>query len=124
MTRRHWRNLHTSPEQYYGLGTISGTFLGWDWFGHSGGLQGYISRTCVYPSQELAVCVLTNAIDGWAHLWVDGMREHPAGVRAQRRANSQDKRLERTLVDAVGCGRSRADGQQGAVGVTRLHQRR
>jgi CubicO group peptidase (beta-lactamase class C family) len=72
MTRRHWRNPHTSPEQYYGLGTISGTFAGWDWFGHSGGLQGYISRTCVYPQQELTVCVLTNAVDGWAHLWVDG----------------------------------------------------
>jgi hypothetical protein len=26
----------------------------------------------VYPQQELTVCVLTNAIDGWAHLWVDG----------------------------------------------------
>jgi CubicO group peptidase (beta-lactamase class C family) len=72
MTRRHWRNPHTSLEQYYGLGTISGSFFGWDWFGHSGGLQGYISRTCVYPSQELTVSVLTNAIDGWAHLWVDG----------------------------------------------------
>ena len=72
MTRRHWRNPHTSLEQYYGLGTISGTFFGWDWFGHSGGLQGYISRTCVYPQQELTVCVLTNALDGWAHLWVDG----------------------------------------------------
>lgn len=72
MTRRHWRNPHTSLEQYYGLGTISGTFHGWDWFGHSGGLQGYISRTCVYPAEEIAVSVLTNAIDGWAHVWVDG----------------------------------------------------
>ncbi len=60
------------PRADYGLGTISGTFFGWDWFGHSGGLQGYISRTCVYPQQELTVCVLTNALDGWAHLWVDG----------------------------------------------------
>ena len=25
----------TAPEQYYGLGTISGSFDGWDWFGHS-----------------------------------------------------------------------------------------
>jgi CubicO group peptidase (beta-lactamase class C family) len=73
MTRRHWRNPHTSLEQYYGLGTISGTFFGWDWFGHSGGLQGYISRTCVYPQQELTVCMLTNAIDGWAPVWVDGV---------------------------------------------------
>jgi hypothetical protein len=73
MSRRHWRNLHTAPEQYYGLGTISGSLDGWDWFGHSGGLQGYISRTCVYPGQDLTVCVLTNAVDGWAHPWVDGI---------------------------------------------------
>jgi CubicO group peptidase (beta-lactamase class C family) len=72
MSRRHWRNPHTAPEQYYGLGTISGSLDGWDWFGHSGGLQGYISRTCVYPSQELTVSVLTNAVDGWAHPWLDG----------------------------------------------------
>jgi CubicO group peptidase (beta-lactamase class C family) len=73
MTRRQWRNPNTSPEQYYGLGTISGSLNGWDWFGHSGGFQGYISRTCVYPSQELTISVLTNAIDGWAHPWLDGI---------------------------------------------------
>jgi CubicO group peptidase (beta-lactamase class C family) len=73
MTRRQWRNPQTSPEQYYGLGTISGSFNGWDWFGHAGGFQGYISRTCVYPSQELTISVLTNAIDGWAHPWLDGI---------------------------------------------------
>jgi CubicO group peptidase (beta-lactamase class C family) len=73
MTRRQWRNPNTSPEQYYGLGTISGSLNGWDWFGHSGGFQGYISRTCVYPSQELTISVLTNAIDGWAHSWLDGI---------------------------------------------------
>jgi CubicO group peptidase (beta-lactamase class C family) len=73
MTRRQWRNPNTSPEQYYGLGTISGSLNGWDWFGHSGGFQGYISRTCVYPGQELTISVLTNAIDGWAHPWLDGI---------------------------------------------------
>ena len=73
MTRRQWRNPNSGLELYYGLGTISGSTAGWDWFGHSGGLQGYISRTCVYPQQELTVCVLTNAIDGWAWLWGDGV---------------------------------------------------
>jgi CubicO group peptidase (beta-lactamase class C family) len=73
MTRRQWRNPHTSPEQYYGLGTISGSFDGWDWFGHSGGFQGHVSRTCVYPGQGLTISVLTNAIDGWAHPWLDGI---------------------------------------------------
>jgi hypothetical protein len=73
MVRRQWRNQHSSLERYYGLGTISGSLNGWDWFGHSGGLQGYISRTCVIPEQDLTVTVLTNAIDGWAGLWVDGV---------------------------------------------------
>ena len=54
-------------------GAYDSTLQGWDWFGHSGGLQGYISRTCVYPAQDLTVCVLTNAVDGWAHFWVDGI---------------------------------------------------
>ena len=72
MDRRQWRNQHSSLERYYGLGTISGTLNGWDWFGHSGGLQGYITRTCVIPEHDLTVTVMTNAIDGWAGLWVDG----------------------------------------------------
>jgi len=72
MVRQQWRNPHSSVELYYGLGTISGCLNGWDWFGHSGGLQGYISRTCVLPKQELTISVLTNAIDGWAGPWVDG----------------------------------------------------
>lgn len=73
MVRRQWRDPHSSLERYYGLGTISGSADGWDWFGHSGGLQGYISRTCVLPAQELTVSVLTNSADGWAHPWLDGV---------------------------------------------------
>ena len=72
MVRRQWRNQHSSLERYYGLGTISGSLSGWEWFGHSGGLQGYITRTCVIPEHDLTVAVLTNAIDGWAGIWVDG----------------------------------------------------
>lgn len=72
MTRRQWRNPNTGLELYYGLGTISGATGSWDWFGHSGGFQGYLSRTCTYPQQEITVSVLTNAIDGWAALWGDG----------------------------------------------------
>ena len=72
MIRKHWRNPHASLETYYGLGTMSGTTGGWDWFGHTGGFQGYISRTCVIPAHELAITILTNSTDGWAGLWVDG----------------------------------------------------
>jgi CubicO group peptidase (beta-lactamase class C family) len=70
--RRQWRDPYSSIERYYGLGIISGSLGGWDWFGHAGGLQGYISRTSVLPDQELALSVLTNAVDGLAHFWLDG----------------------------------------------------
>jgi CubicO group peptidase (beta-lactamase class C family) len=72
MTRRHWRNPDSSLEGYYGLGIMSGTAAGWDWFGHGGGLQGYISQTRVIPSCEMTITVLTNATDGWAGFWTDG----------------------------------------------------
>ena len=72
MTRKHWRNPDSAVENYYGLGIMSGAFAGWDWFGHSGGLQGYISRTAVIPSCELTIVVLSNASDGWAWFWLDG----------------------------------------------------
>ena len=72
MTRRHWRNPHVSVERYYGLGIASGNTEGWEWFGHGGGLQGYISFTCVVPERELTVCILTNASDGWAGFWAEG----------------------------------------------------
>ena len=72
MTRRHWRNPHSSIERYYGLGIMSGNTEGWEWFGHGGGLQGFISFTCVAPERELTVSILTNASDGWAGFWTDG----------------------------------------------------
>jgi hypothetical protein len=72
MTRKHWRNPHASLEGYYGLGIMSGTMGGWDWFGHSGGLQGYISRTAVIPACDLSISIMTNATDGWAGFWLDG----------------------------------------------------
>ena len=60
MTRKQWRNPHASLEAYYGLGIMSGNTAGWDWFGHGGGFQGYISRTCVIPACEVTITVLTN----------------------------------------------------------------
>jgi hypothetical protein len=72
MTRPHWRDPHAAMESYYGLGIMSGTLNGWAWFGHGGGLQGYISRTVTLPGQDLAISILTNATDGLAGPWVDG----------------------------------------------------
>jgi CubicO group peptidase (beta-lactamase class C family) len=73
MTRKHWRNPNTTLEGYYGLGIMSGTTGGWDWFGHTGAFQGYISKTSVIPARELSITVLTNAIDGMAVFWLDGI---------------------------------------------------
>ncbi len=71
MTRHHWR-IPQSFEGYYGLGINAGKTDGWDWFGHGGGFQGYISRTCSIPDCELAISILSNSIDGAAPLWMDG----------------------------------------------------
>src|SRR5882724_3541126 len=72
MTRRLWRLPHLSLERHYGLGIIAGSVGDWDWFGHSGGFQGYITRTAVLPGRGLALSVLTNAVDGLADLWIEG----------------------------------------------------
>lgn len=73
MTRRLWPDDEASLGRHYGLGTISGGEGAWRWFGHSGGFQGFITRTCVFREQDLTVTVLTNAIDGLAHPWLDGV---------------------------------------------------
>ena len=58
---------HASLEGYYGLGIMSGTMGGWDWFGHSG--ERAIRRR---PRLHLTISIMTNATDGWAGFWLDG----------------------------------------------------
>lgn len=72
MSRRLWRDPHSSVERWYGLGTISGTLGDWEWFGHSGSFQGTVTRTANVPAHALTVSVLTNATDGSAQPWLDG----------------------------------------------------
>jgi CubicO group peptidase (beta-lactamase class C family) len=72
MVRRQWRLPHSSRERHYGLGIVAGTIGDWDWFGHSGGFQGYVTRTAVLPGRGLTLSVLTNAVDGLADPWIDG----------------------------------------------------
>lgn len=73
MAHRLWRNPHALVEGYYGLGLMSGTTHGWNWFGHSGSLRGYMSRTVTLPDSGLTVTVMANATDGWAQFWSDGI---------------------------------------------------
>jgi CubicO group peptidase (beta-lactamase class C family) len=73
MVRPQWHEEHSSLGRDYGLGIISGKLGDWRWFGHSGGFQGYITRTATLLGQDLTVSVLTNAADGMAHAWLDGV---------------------------------------------------
>jgi D-alanyl-D-alanine carboxypeptidase len=69
MIRPQWPEAHSSGKRQYGLGIICGEVGDWSGFGHSGGFQGYITRTVTVPAQALTVSVLTNAADGPAQGW-------------------------------------------------------
>jgi CubicO group peptidase (beta-lactamase class C family) len=73
MVRRQWRDLHASLERYYGLGTMSGTTGGWEHVGHSGGFQGFVTRSGALLGRDLAISVLTNAGDGWSGFWFESI---------------------------------------------------
>jgi CubicO group peptidase (beta-lactamase class C family) len=73
LIRRQWTDTCSSEPRDYGLGIISGKVADWPFFGHSGGFQGFITRTACLPEQELTLSVLTNAADGMAGLWLDGI---------------------------------------------------
>jgi hypothetical protein len=73
MAHPRWRDEHSPIETGYGLGIITGSFAGWDWFGHSGGFQGYLTRTVVVPKHEIAVSLLMNSADSAPAVWSDGV---------------------------------------------------
>lgn len=73
MTRRQWTIPHLAQGEDYGLGVSRGRIGTWDWFGHGGAFQSGLSATMVLECRELAVSVLTNAIDGPASAWAGGI---------------------------------------------------
>lgn len=73
MIRRHWAVPDDTAGRHYGLGIIGGTRDGHDWFGHSGAFPGFISRTACVPDWGVTVSIVTNAIDGPANPWIDGI---------------------------------------------------
>jgi CubicO group peptidase (beta-lactamase class C family) len=73
MTRRHWRDVDTTLERHYGLGLGCGSIKGWAFFGHGGSFPGTLSRTAVFPAEDVAVSVLGNSIEAPTHIWVDGI---------------------------------------------------
>ena len=96
MLRHQWRDPHASVERWYGLGTISSTLADWALSGHTGGFQGTVSRSVTVPAHDIAVSVLTNANDGQAYNWVDGMlhiiRTYSLRGAAARRLAGWDSR--------------------------------
>ena len=72
MSRQQWKDPWSAAPFTYGLGTIGSTFGGWQGVGHSGGFQGYLTRTAHVAANDLTVSCLTNSIDGPAHAWLDG----------------------------------------------------
>jgi CubicO group peptidase (beta-lactamase class C family) len=73
MTRPHWRDRESALGRSYGLGVHYGQIGPWDYFGHLGRFQGSLTRTAVLPGTGLAISVLTNANDGQAAQWLDGI---------------------------------------------------
>ena len=73
MRRPHWHDRDSTPGLWFGQGVAGGVLSGWDYFGHIGLFQGFFTRTAVLPEPGVTVSVLTNAIDGPAQPWLDGV---------------------------------------------------
>jgi CubicO group peptidase (beta-lactamase class C family) len=83
MVRILWSDHHEGQDLRYGLGLMSGRIGAWDWFGHGGAFQSCFSNTLVFPGRGIAVTVLSNAMDGMAKAWSEGiatiLQRHESG---------------------------------------------
>jgi D-alanyl-D-alanine carboxypeptidase len=73
MVRALWSDRDSGLNLHYGLGIMSGRVGKWDWFGHGGAFQSCFSNTLVFPGRGLSVTVLSNAMDGMARPWSEGI---------------------------------------------------
>jgi D-alanyl-D-alanine carboxypeptidase len=73
MIHRRWHDEHSANPQHYGYGIISGGHGAKAWFGHTGGFQGFVSRTACFPAMGCTISVLCHALDGLPFQWVDGI---------------------------------------------------
>jgi D-alanyl-D-alanine carboxypeptidase len=73
MTQRRWRDGRNVLESHYGLGTMMSGPGPKEWFGHTGSLQGFVSRTARFTASGFTITVLCNSQDGFAYPWVDGI---------------------------------------------------
>jgi D-alanyl-D-alanine carboxypeptidase len=73
MMQRRWRDECNTLESYYGLGMMMSAAGPKEWFGHTGGLQGFVSRTARFTASGFTITALCNANDGMSWAWVDGI---------------------------------------------------
>lgn len=73
MSRPHWKADGSEPEEFYGLGLLSGTASGRLRVGHTGGFYGMSSCTWSVPSLGITLAVVVNAVDGAASSWAGGI---------------------------------------------------
>ena len=73
MMQRRWRDPCSTLESYYGYGTMMNGPGPKEWHGHTGGLQGFVSRTSRFAESGFTITVLCNSQDGWSYQWVDGI---------------------------------------------------
>ncbi|MGE0497580.1 MAG: serine hydrolase domain-containing protein [Ramlibacter sp.] len=82
MMRRRWRDECSMVEGHYGYGTMMSAPGPREWFGHTGGLQGFVSRTARFTASGFTISILTNAQDGLSYLWVDSIASILAAFKA------------------------------------------
>lgn len=73
MMRPRWRDDCNILPSWYGLGTMMNEPGPRQWHGHTGGLQGFVSRTSRFAATGFTISVLCNALDGASWTWVDGI---------------------------------------------------
>ena len=88
MLQRRWRDDNNVLESHYGLGTMMSGPGPKEWFGHTGSLQGFVSRTARFTGSGFTITVLCNANDSWSWPWADAIdnilttfRQHGAPTR-------------------------------------------
>ena len=102
-TMRHPGWDIAGSENRYGLGFESSEVAGVNMIGHGGGYPGHSTRTLIDPAGQVAVSVLTNAIDGPAATLADGVVKI---IAAAGREPAEDERFELTEVEVDRfCGR-------------------
>jgi D-alanyl-D-alanine carboxypeptidase len=91
MAQRRWRDDCSTVESHYGFGLMSSAPGPREWVGHTGSLQGFLSRTARFTASGLTVTVLCNALDGPSWLWVDGVASI---LHAFRQRGAPPRRLQ------------------------------